>query len=109
MTTQSAPTMEDQWTTIRTIQTHIIIEYVITPESLTQSIYILTSKFLLPAKPPEIYTLAGLIRTMVWAKHAPAYESVFPETARKKEMTDEQMYAQVCALNKLFGGNTEEA
>ena len=57
----------------------------------------------------EIYTLAGLIRTMVWARHAPSYESVFPETARKKEMTDEQMYAQVCALNKLFGGKTEEA
>ena len=57
----------------------------------------------------EIYTLAGLIRTMVWARHAPSYESVFPETAGKKEMTDEQMYAQVCALNKLFGGKTEEA
>jgi len=59
-------------------------------------------------KQRETYNLAGLIRTMVWAKHAPSFESVYPAEAKKKEMTDEQMYAQVCALNRLFGG-TEEA
>ncbi len=60
------------------------------------------------AKQIETYNLAGLIRSMVWAKHAPSLESVFPNAVRKKDMTDEQMYEQVKALNRLFGG-TEEA
>ena len=53
------------------------------------------------------YNLASLIRAMVWAKHAPSFEAAFPSEARKN-MSDEQMFAQVQALNKLFGG-TEEA
>lgn len=54
------------------------------------------------------YNLAALIRTMVWAKHPPRYEAVFPETTEEREpMTDDQMYAQVKALNALWGG--EEA
>ena len=56
----------------------------------------------------ENYNLAGLIRTMVWAKHAPSYDSLYPSDARK-DMTDEQMYEQVCALSKIFGGTLEEA
>lgn len=56
----------------------------------------------------NIYNLASLIRAMVWAKHAPSFESVFPSEKQQKDMSDEQMYAQVKALNKLFGG-TEEA
>ena len=55
----------------------------------------------------NIYNLASLIRTMVWAKHAPSFESVFPHDRIKKDMSDEQMYAQVLALNRLFGGTEE--
>ena len=53
------------------------------------------------------YNLASLIRVMVWAKHPPSYESAFPSDNTPKEMSDEQMYAQVRALNKLFGGAEE--
>ncbi len=55
----------------------------------------------------NLYNLAALIRPMVWSKHPPRLERVFPQATRKepqKEMTDEQMYAQVVALNRLFGG-----
>jgi len=55
----------------------------------------------------KIYTLAALIRTMIHSKYAPRYEAVFPEDIRKKEMTDEAMYAQVRALNRLFGGKED--
>ena len=58
-------------------------------------------------KHAEIYSLASLIRSMVWAKHAPSFEAVFPHDSAKKEMSDEQMYAQVRALNRLFGGTEE--
>ena len=52
-----------------------------------------------------IYSLAALIRPMVWAKRPPLFERVFPEREdAKKPMTDEQMYAQVVALNRMFGG-----
>ena len=54
------------------------------------------------------YNLAVLIRSMVWAKHPPRYESVVPEEAREREpMTDEQMYDQVRALNALWGGKED--
>lgn len=52
----------------------------------------------------KIYTLAALVRTMMNSKFPPRYEAVFPEDIRHKEMTDEAMFAQVQALNKLFGG-----
>ncbi len=53
----------------------------------------------------NIYSLAALIRSMVWAKRPPSFERVFPEREdAKKPMTDEQMYAQVVALNRMFGG-----
>lgn len=50
------------------------------------------------------YLLSTLIRTMVWAKRAPSYESVFPDDVERKDMTDEEIFAQVRALNALFGG-----
>ena len=56
------------------------------------------------AKRAEIYALAALIRSMIWAKHPPRFERVFPEDMRQKEMTDEQMKQQVLALNAVFGG-----
>lgn len=55
----------------------------------------------------NLYSLAALIRTMVWAKTPPSIDSVFPSLAGKpenEEMSDEQMYAQVRALNAIFGG-----
>lgn len=53
----------------------------------------------------NLYSLAALIRSMIWSKHPPSYEKVFPdEKAKAKEMTDDQMYATVRALNALFGG-----
>lgn len=54
----------------------------------------------------DIYNLATLIRTAVWGKHMPKFDTVFRKTSRKKEMTDEEMYSQVLALNALFGGST---
>ena len=57
MTTKAAPTMENQWATVRTIQSHIVIEHMVAPECLTQSINILTGEVLLPVEPPEVDTL----------------------------------------------------
>ena len=54
----------------------------------------------------NIYSLASLIRSMVWSKHPPSFERAFPgiDDFQHKEMTDDQMYAKVKALNALFGG-----
>lgn len=53
----------------------------------------------------NLYSLAALIRSMVWSKHPPTYERVYPEkNSNLEEMTDEQMYAVVRGLNALFGG-----
>lgn len=52
----------------------------------------------------EIYGLAALVRVMMNSKSAPRYEAIFPEDVRQKEMSDEAMYEQVRALNRLFGG-----
>ena len=52
----------------------------------------------------KIYSLASLIRTAVWGKKMPAFDRVFPEENKKKVMSDEELYEQVRALNKLFGG-----
>lgn len=53
----------------------------------------------------KIYSLAALVRTMMYNKFPPRFETVFPEDIRhQKEMTDEAMFAQVQALNRLFGG-----
>lgn len=51
-----------------------------------------------------LYTLAALIRPMVWSEHPPQYEEVFRSAKKEEEMSDEQMYAVVQSLNKLFGG-----
>ena len=52
----------------------------------------------------QIYSLAALMRTMLFSKYPPRFEAVFPEEIRTKEMTDEAMFAQVPALKRLFGG-----
>lgn len=55
----------------------------------------------------KIYALAALVRTMMNSKFPPRYEAVFPEDVRQREMSDEAMFAQVQALNRLFGGSEE--
>lgn len=52
----------------------------------------------------KAYTLASLVRAMIGSKYAPKFESLFPKDVQKKEMSDEAMFAQVQALNRLFGG-----
>jgi len=52
----------------------------------------------------KIYLLSSLIRTMIWSKHPPSYEESFPNDIERREMTDEEMFAQVQMLNALFGG-----
>lgn len=54
----------------------------------------------------ELYVSASLISTFVGlalnGKQKPSYEKIFG--TEKNEMTDEQMYATVKALNARFGG-----
>lgn len=53
----------------------------------------------------NIYSLAALIRPMVWSKNPPDYATVFPDKkSEPKEMDDDQLYAAVRRLNALFGG-----
>lgn len=56
----------------------------------------------------NIYSLAALIRSMVWSKHPPSFDRAFPDakanTKKQEEMTDDAMYAMVKGLNALFGG-----
>lgn len=58
-------------------------------------------------KKVEMYNLAGAIRAMVLSKHAPSFERMFPQTGERKKMSDEQMFRQVQALNRHFGGTEE--
>ena len=56
----------------------------------------------------NLYNLATMIRGAVWGKLGlPPFEKMFPEAAPARSMSDEAMFRQVQALNKLFGG--EEA
>ena len=55
----------------------------------------------------KAYLLASLVRAMIGQKHAPSYEALFPDDVRKREMSDDEMYAQVQALNRLFGGTED--
>ena len=49
------------------------------------------------------YNLAVMVRVAVGTKRMPEYKKFFPEK-RKKQMSDEEMYQQVLALNALLGG-----
>ena len=52
-----------------------------------------------------IYTLAALIRPMIWGEDIPSYEDVFGGAGHGGEdMTDEAMYEVVLAWNKALGG-----
>lgn len=54
----------------------------------------------------NLYSHAALIRAMIWSKHPPSFERVYPDSQPKQQdqMTDDQMYAMVKGLNALFGG-----
>lgn len=53
----------------------------------------------------NLYSLAALIRPMIWAKRPPSYDQVYPSNAPEPQVqTDEQMYNMVRGLNALFGG-----
>lgn len=59
----------------------------------------------------NLYALAVMVRAAVHEKRMPAYDKFFGgHEARKKIMTDEEMFAAVFALNKAMGGivKTEE-
>ncbi len=61
------------------------------------------------ARRSEIYTLASLVRPMIWSKHPPSFERAFPEDVRRnKKMTEKQMLQQAMALNAAFGGKVTE-
>lgn len=49
------------------------------------------------------YNLAVMVRAAIGSKHMPKYNRLFPEK-RKKQMSDEEMYQQVLALNAMLGG-----
>ena len=53
----------------------------------------------------KIYVLGGTVRTMMYAKRPPRFEKLFPDEERKqRKMSDDQLYKQVLAWNRLFGG-----
>ena len=59
----------------------------------------------------DIYNLALLTRGMIWGRHAPKYEQVFPGSGsgqKRRQMTDDEMYANVRALNRALGGEEDE-
>lgn len=58
----------------------------------------------------NIYSMAMVLRACLFAKHAPALETLFPRhSGREKDggMDDEALYRQVAALNRMFGSEEE--
>ena len=58
MAAQTAPAVEDERAMVFTIQAHIVVENVVAPEGLTQTIHVFAREVLLPVDPPEVNTLA---------------------------------------------------
>ena len=52
------------------------------------------------------YRLAVIIRTAIWSKRMPSYETFAPKKP-KKVMTDEEMFQSVFALNTALGGRAD--
>ncbi len=61
MTPETTPTMEYYRATVRAVGCHIIVEYMVAPECLSETACIGTRKVLLPVKPPEVYTLSFML------------------------------------------------
>ena len=59
--TQSAPAVVDERTAVGAVQPHVVVEHVVAPERLAQSLEELAREVLLPVNPPEVHslTLAG--------------------------------------------------
>lgn len=57
----------------------------------------------------NIYSAAMVLRACLFAKHAPALETLFPHRGGEKgeAVDDEALYRQVAALNRMFGGGEE--
>lgn len=58
----------------------------------------------------NIYSAAMVLRACLFAKHAPALETLFPRHGGREEggdMDDDALYRQVAALNRMFGGGEE--
>lgn len=53
-----------------------------------------------------VYHLASLVRVAVWGKRMPKMQPVFKK--ERRQMTDEEMYKNVCALAKALGGEIRE-
>nr|DAE33666.1 MAG TPA: hypothetical protein [Caudoviricetes sp.] len=55
----------------------------------------------------NIYSMAMALRACLFAKHAPALETLFPRHGGREKgeaMDDDALYRQVAALNRMFGG-----
>lgn len=55
----------------------------------------------------NIYSAAMALRACLFAKHAPALETLFPRHGGREKggaMDDDALYRQVAALNRMFGG-----
>ena len=52
------------------------------------------------------YRLAVIIRTAIWSKRMPDYETFAPRK-QQKVMTDDEMYQSVLALNAAMGGGSD--
>ena len=61
MASETSPAVENYRTTVRTVGGHIVIEHVVAPECLTQTVRIRARKMLLPVKPPEIHAFTFML------------------------------------------------
>ena len=55
----------------------------------------------------NIYSMAMALRACLFAKRAPALETLFPRHGgceKGGDMDDDALYRQVAALNRMFGG-----
>lgn len=58
----------------------------------------------------NIYSAAMVLRACLFAKHAPALETLFPHRGGQSTdsgMDDDALYRQVAALNRMFGGEED--
>lgn len=53
----------------------------------------------------DLYNLAVLIGIVTLSKHPMSFEEAFSGQSARVEMTDDQMYETVRALNAMFGGD----
>ena len=57
MAAESAPAVEDYRTAVGTVHHHVVEEYMVAPESLSESVGVGACEVLLPVEPPEINAL----------------------------------------------------